>query len=99
MKAYYQFKSGYPDSVLFFSIGEDHAAFCEDAKVISSALDLPLGHRAVSGDDIPVVSLDEIMFKVYLNKLIRAGHKVTTVEQLGGRDVIKTYLPAKSKVG
>ena len=99
MKIYNQFKSRYPDSILFFHIGADHVAFFEDAKVASSALDLPLEHRRIAGDDIPVLSLDAILFKVYLNKLIRAGHKVTTVEQLSGRDVLKTYPPSQTKAG
>ena len=91
---YQSFKDKYPDSVLFFQIGENFTAFAEDAEFVSGAFDLPMKYGAV-----PIVGLDECLFKVHLNKLLRAGYKVTTYEQLGTRDIIKTYQPGKAKAG
>ena len=98
MEAYEQFKSRYPAGVLFFRLGEDYAAFFDDAKLVSSAFDLPLEYGGPCRD-IPVISLDECLFKVNLNKLLRDGFEVVVVEQIGARDIIKTFSPGKTKAG
>jgi len=37
---YQRFKSKYSDCVLFFRLGDDYTAFCEDAEAVSIACDL-----------------------------------------------------------
>jgi DNA mismatch repair protein MutS len=83
MAQYLEIKAAHPDHLLFYRMGDFYELFFDDAEVASRALGIALTKRGKHlGSDIamcgvPVHSADE-----YLERLIRAGHRVAVCEQM-----------------
>jgi len=77
MERYKQAKREAGDSILLFRMGDFYEAFGEDAATISKVLGLTLtenrDHCSMVG--IPYHALDR-----YVEKLVRAGHRVSVVD-------------------
>ncbi len=83
MRQYLEIKSGYPDAILFFRMGDFYEMFLEDALVASRILDIALTSRNKgSGDEIPFCGIPFHSAPPYVAKLIEAGHKVAICEQV-----------------
>jgi len=85
MRQYQQFKTQYPDYVLFFRMGDFYEMFWEDAKLASRVLGVALTSRSRGGlgaeDAIPMAGVPFHAVDGYLRKMIAAGHKVAICEQ------------------
>jgi DNA mismatch repair ATPase MutS len=46
-KDYWKLKSGYPDAILFISVGDFYEMYFEDAEVASRVLDIPMSTRGL----------------------------------------------------
>lgn len=92
-KIYLWFKDKYPDCILLFRINDRYESFFEDAELCSSVCGLLVEHRDKSGDIVPVVSFPFWEFSKHSKKMLSAGYKVTTCEQVGGRDVTRIMTP------
>ena len=76
-------KSGQPDAILFFRMGDFYELFFDDAKVAAGALGIALTKRGKhQGEDIPMAGVPVHAMEGYLARLIRMGHKVAICEQL-----------------
>ncbi|HEY1686591.1 MAG TPA: hypothetical protein VGG19_17640, partial [Tepidisphaeraceae bacterium] len=86
MRQYTQFKSQYPDYILFFRMGDFYELFWDDAKVTSKALGLALTSRSRGGldadDAIPMAGVPFHSVDNYLRKMIAQGFKVAICEQM-----------------
>jgi DNA mismatch repair protein MutS len=83
MRQYLEIKSGYPDAILFFRMGDFYEMFLDDALVASRILDIALTSRNKgSGDEIPFCGIPFHSAAPYVAKLIEAGHKVAICEQV-----------------
>ncbi len=83
MRQYLEIKSGYPDAILFFRMGDFYEMFLEDALLASRILDIALTSRNKgSGDEIPFCGIPFHSAAPYVAKLIEAGHKVAICEQV-----------------
>ncbi|MFH1026575.1 MAG: DNA mismatch repair protein MutS, partial [Pseudomonadota bacterium] len=83
MRQYLEIKSGYPDAILFFRMGDFYEMFLDDALVASRLLDIALTSRNKgSGDEIPFCGIPFHSAAPYVAKLIEAGHKVAICEQV-----------------
>ncbi|MCF8479155.1 MAG: DNA mismatch repair protein MutS [Rhodospirillum sp.] len=83
MAQYLSIKGAYPDSLLFYRMGDFYELFFEDAVKASETLDIALTKRGKhSGDDIPMCGVPIHSHEAYLSRLIRAGHKVAICEQM-----------------
>jgi DNA mismatch repair protein MutS len=83
MAQYLSIKGTYPDSLLFYRMGDFYELFFEDAVKASETLDIALTKRGKhSGDDIPMCGVPIHSHESYLSRLIRAGHKVAICEQM-----------------
>jgi len=85
MAQYLEIKQANPDCLLFYRMGDFYEMFFEDAVTASAALDITLtkrGHHA--GEDIPMCGVPVHSADGYLQRLIRAGHKVAVCEQMEG---------------
>ena len=83
MKQYLTLKSQYPDSLLFYRMGDFYELFFEDALAASQLLDIALTKRGKhAGDDIPMCGVPVHSHEAYLEKLIASGRKVAICEQL-----------------
>ncbi|MCE9599095.1 MAG: DNA mismatch repair protein MutS [Spirochaetia bacterium] len=78
MRQFLDLKRSYPDSILFFRMGDFYEMFLEDAKTAAPILDLALTRRqnAIPMAGVPYHSMDG-----YLARLIAAGLRVAIAEQ------------------
>lgn len=109
MQQYWAMKKQYPDSILFFRLGDFYEMFDEDARVASKELDLTLTSRdhgkrnKPEEERIPMCGVPYHASEGYIAKLIAKGYKVAICEQLenpadakGGlvkRDIIRVVTP------
>ncbi|HIJ86252.1 MAG TPA: DNA mismatch repair protein MutS [Desulfuromonadales bacterium] len=83
MRQYLEIKSGYPDAILFFRMGDFYEMFLDDALLASRVLDIALTSRNKgSGDEIPFCGVPYHSVAPYIAKLIETGHKVAICEQV-----------------
>ncbi len=83
MRQYLEIKSGYPDAILFFRMGDFYEMFLDDALLASRILDITLTSRNKgSGDEIPFCGVPYHSVTPYIARLIETGHKVAICEQV-----------------
>ena len=83
MQQYYDIKVEYPDTLLFFQVGDFYELFFDDAKTAASFLGIALTTRGKdNGDPIPLCGVPLHAKDHYLTKLIKGGFKVALCEQL-----------------
>ena len=84
MRQYREIKEKYPDTVLFFRIGDFYETFESDAELISRELEIVLTSRSKSGDNqIPLAGVPYHAADGYIAKLVGKGYKVAVVDQVG----------------
>lgn len=82
MAQYHTLKQEYPDTLLFYRMGDFYELFYNDAETASEVLDITLTKRGKNkGDGIPMCGVPHHSHEPYLAKLIRAGYKVAICEQ------------------
>jgi len=83
MAQYLEIKRQYPDSLLFYRMGDFYELFFEDAVRAAAALDIALTKRGQHrGQDIPMAGVPVHTAEAYLARLIRSGFKVAVCEQV-----------------
>ncbi|MEP2919635.1 MAG: DNA mismatch repair protein MutS [Sulfitobacter sp.] len=83
MAQYLEIKSGYPDALLFYRMGDFYELFFDDAVAAAEALDIALTKRGKhDGADIPMCGVPVHAAEGYLLTLIRKGFRVAVGEQL-----------------
>ncbi len=103
MQHYLEIKAKYPDTLVFYRLGDFYEMFFEDAKTASHELDLVLtGRNAGVEERVPMCGVPFHAVTGYIQRLINKGYKVAIVEQLEDpadavglvkRDVIKVVTP------
>lgn len=103
MQQYLKVKEQYPDTLVFYQIGDFYEMFFDDAKTASRELDLVLtGKNAGVADKVPMCGVPHHAVSGYLQRLVNRGYKVAIVEQtqdpkeavgLVQRDVIRVITP------
>ncbi len=103
MEQYFQIKQNYPDTLLFFRLGDFYEMFFDDAKIASKELELVLTGRDCGQEErapmcgVPFHSADS-----YIAKLVGRGYKVAICEQVEDpatakgivkRDVVRIVTP------
>ena len=84
MRQYRKIKEKYPDSILFFRIGDFYETFEKDAELISRELEIVLTSRSKSGDNrVPLAGVPYHAADGYIAKLVGKGYKVAVVDQVG----------------
>jgi DNA mismatch repair protein MutS len=84
MRQYLEIKADYPDTVLFFRMGDFYEMFLDDAVKASRILDIALTSRNKSSDgaDVPLCGVPYHSVNPYIAKMIEAGEKVAICEQV-----------------
>ena len=83
MQQYLQIKQRYHDAILFFRLGDFYEMFFEDAETAAKILDIALTSRNKSDDgSVPLCGVPYHSAEPYIQKLLRAGHKVAVCEQM-----------------
>ena len=84
MRQYREIKEKYPDTILFFRIGDFYETFERDAELISRELEIVLTSRSKSGDTrIPLAGVPYHSADGYIARLVGKGYKVAIVDQVG----------------
>jgi len=87
-RQYLQIKKQYPDTIVLFRLGDFYETFDEDAKIVAKACDIVLTSRPVGkGQRVPLAGVPYHAVDGYLARLIKAGHKVAIVDQVGDQTV------------
>lgn len=102
MKQYGDIKKKYPDSLLFFRMGDFYELFLEDAHIGASVLNITLTKKSGGKDGkIPMAGVPYHAVDTYIAKLVKSGYKVAICEQLSPpnkkglvkRDVVRVVTP------
>ena len=84
MQQYLGIKAQYPDTLLFYRMGDFYELFYDDAKRAAVLLDITLTARGQSGGSpIPMAGVPFHAVDGYLAKLVEAGEAVAICEQVG----------------
>jgi DNA mismatch repair protein MutS len=92
---YLEIKRDYPDTILFFRLGDFYETFDEDAEIASRELDIVLTSRPVGkGVRAPLAGIPYHAYENYVARLIEKGYHVAICEQIGDQPA-KGIFPRK----
>src|SRR3982751_912825 len=84
MRQYLAAKAEYPDTLVFFRMGDFYELFYDDARKAARLLNITLTQRGQSaGAPIPMAGIPFHAAENYLAKLVKAGVAVAMCEQVG----------------
>lgn len=87
-KQYLSIKKNYPDTILFFRLGDFYETFDQDAEVVSRELDIVLTSRNVAkGVRVPMAGIPYHAVENYLSRLISKGYHVAICEQVSDQPI------------
>lgn len=103
MRQYFEIKESYPDSILFFRLGDFYEMFFEDAKIASKELGIVLtGRDCGQNERAPMCGVPFHSADSYIARLVSRGYKVAVCEQtedaseakgIVKRDVVRIMTP------
>jgi DNA mismatch repair protein MutS len=97
MAQYLRIKADFPDSLVFFRMGDFYELFFDDARKANRLLDITLTQRGQSaGEPVVMAGVPVHSVEGYLARLIRLGEAVAVAEQVG--DVATAKGPVERKV-
>ncbi|MDO5290056.1 MAG: DNA mismatch repair protein MutS [Pseudomonadota bacterium] len=97
MAQYLRLKADFPDTLLFYRMGDFYEMFYADAEKAAALLDITLTTRGQSaGQPIPMAGVPFHSVEGYLARLIKLGESVAICEQVG--DVATSKGPVERKV-
>lgn len=96
MRQYFAAKAEYPDTLVFFRMGDFYELFYDDARKAARLLDITLTQRGQSaGAPIPMAGVPYHAVEGYLAKLVRLGESVAICEQIGDPTAAKGLVERK----
>src|SRR3989304_2868170 len=92
---YLEIKRDYPNTIVFFRLGDFYETFDEDAEITARELDIVLTSRPVGkGVRAPLAAIPYHAAENYLARLIEKGYHVAICEQVGDQPA-KGIFPRK----
>ena len=83
MQQYLDIKEQYPNTILFYRLGDFYEMFFDDAKLVSRELELTLtGKDCGLSERAPMCGVPYHAVDTYLQRLIEKGYKVAICEQM-----------------
>ena len=96
MQQYLRIKADYPDTLLFYRMGDFYELFFDDATKAARLLDITLTARGQSGGKpIPMAGVPFHAAESYIAKLLRQGLSIAICEQVGDPKTSVGLLSAK----
>lgn len=84
MQQYLKLKADYPETLLFYRMGDFYELFYSDAEKAARLLDITLTKRGQSaGQPIPMAGVPFHAVEQYLSRLVKLGESVAICEQIG----------------
>jgi len=100
MVQYLALKADAADCLLFYRMGDFFELFFDDARVASGVLDIALTARGEhDGAPIPMCGVPVHSSTAYLQRLIKAGHRVAIAEQTESPEAARKARGSKALVG
>jgi DNA mismatch repair protein MutS len=97
MQQYLRLKADFPDTLLFYRMGDFYELFYADADKAARLLDITLTQRGQSaGEPVTMAGVPFHSVDTYLARLIKLGESVAICEQVG--DVASSKGPVERKV-
>jgi DNA mismatch repair protein MutS len=97
MQQYLRIKADFPDTLVFYRMGDFYEVFFDDARRANRLLDITLTSRGASaGEPVVMAGVPVHALESYLAKLIKLGEAVAICEQVG--DVATAKGPVERKV-
>ncbi|HNG81423.1 MAG TPA: DNA mismatch repair protein MutS, partial [Burkholderiaceae bacterium] len=97
MQQYLRIKAEFPDTLVFYRMGDFYEVFFDDARKANRLLDITLTTRGQSnGEPVVMAGVPVHSVEAYLAKLIKLGEAVAIAEQVG--EVGATKGPVERKV-
>ena len=97
MQQYLSFKKQYPDTLLFYRLGDFYEMFFDDARRASELLDITLTKRGtMNGQPIPMAGVPYHSVDTYLARLVDKGESAVICEQIG--DPASSKGPVERKI-
>ena len=103
LKQYLSIKEAYPDTILFYRMGDFYEMFFEDAQVASRVLDITLTSRNKKDESpVPMCGVPHRAVSGYIARMIDHGYKVAVCDQIEDpaiakglvkRDVVRVITP------
>lgn len=97
MRQYRQVKAQYPDTILFWRLGDFYETFDEDAKLLAATLDVTLTRRNhTKGEGVPMAGVPYHAVESYVQRLLQLGYRVAIAEQISPTESSQADTRAKS---
>ncbi|HRD99611.1 MAG TPA: DNA mismatch repair protein MutS, partial [Rubrivivax sp.] len=97
MQQYLGIKAAFPDTLVFYRMGDFYELFYDDARKANRLLDITLTTRGQSaGEPVVMAGVPVHAVESYLARLIKLGEAVAVAEQVG--DVATAKGPVERKV-
>jgi DNA mismatch repair protein MutS len=83
-RQYLAIKKQFPDTILFFRLGDFYETFDGDAEIVARVCDVVLTSRPVGANErVPLAGVPYHSVEPHIARLVNAGYKVAIAEQLG----------------
>ncbi|MFN0148558.1 MAG: DNA mismatch repair protein MutS [Dehalococcoidia bacterium] len=91
---YLELKGRYPDTVLFFRLGDFYETFDDDAKLVARELQITLTSKPMGKDlRVPLAGVPFHSIDGHVAKLVGRGYRVAICEQLADPSEVKGLVP------
>ncbi len=99
MAQYHALKAEAQDCLLFYRMGDFFEMFFEDARIAAGVLDIALTARGEhDGEKVPMCGVPVHAATAYLQRLIKAGHRVAIAEQTESPEAARKARGSKALV-
>ncbi len=93
-RQYLELKQRYPDTVLFFRLGDFYETFDDDAKLVAAELQITLTSKPMGKDlRVPLAGVPYHSIDGHVAKLVARGHRVAICEQMADPAEVKGLVP------
>src|SRR4051812_6821181 len=82
-RQYLEVKRRFPNTIVFFRLGDFYETFDEDAKIVAREIDIILTTKPVGKNvRVPLAGIPHHSLQTHLKRLVTRGFKVAICEQL-----------------
>ncbi len=91
---YLELKQRYPDTILFFRLGDFYETFDDDAKLVADELQITLTSKPMGKDlRVPLAGVPYHSIDGHVAKLVGRGYRVAICEQMADPSEVKGIVP------
>ncbi|MCK9519868.1 MAG: DNA mismatch repair protein MutS, partial [Dehalococcoidia bacterium] len=93
-RQYLELKQRYPETILFFRLGDFYETFDDDAKLVADELQITLTSKPMGKDiRVPLAGVPYHSIDGHIAKLVARGHRVAVCEQMADPAEVKGLVP------